>query len=66
MGMFQAHRDLLHTTLMHPTWPLLATCSGQRHYTLEGDVNDKETFDHSVKLWSCMSKKTSIHSLDQI
>ncbi|RUS26712.1 WD40-repeat-containing domain protein, partial [Jimgerdemannia flammicorona] len=39
---FQAHDDTTATTTFHPSYPLLASCSGQRKYTLP-DESDSDT-----------------------
>lgn len=55
---FEAHLDCVNGISLHPTWPLMATASGQRHFRqlLDDDsdsmfTDDTPAVDNSLKLW---------------
>ncbi|XP_041373381.1 telomerase Cajal body protein 1-like [Gigantopelta aegis] len=62
----KAHEDAVNGISVHPSLPLFATSSGQRHFTLQGDSSDSDTeesgitsatnrYDNSLRIWSCNS-----------
>ncbi|KAK6195388.1 hypothetical protein SNE40_000832 [Patella caerulea] len=57
---YQAHHDTVNGVSLHPSLPLLATSSGQRHYPALGDSDDSDSedftqttdsVDYSLGLW---------------
>ena len=55
---------------VHPSLPLLATCSGQRKFLLSRRDRDSEseeeeeceTFENSFKIWSLLGTQTGLYS----
>lgn len=54
---FRAHSDTVNGISLHPTEPVLATSSGQRHVPALDDedlLSDTDSYqENSLKLWSC-------------
>uniref|UniRef100_A0A4W4G5E0 Telomerase Cajal body protein 1 n=1 Tax=Electrophorus electricus TaxID=8005 RepID=A0A4W4G5E0_ELEEL len=58
---FQAHRDCTNGTSVHPFMPLVASCSGQRHFPSPGDASSSDEdgvmssdsigVDNALTLW---------------
>ncbi|KAE8741756.1 hypothetical protein FOCC_FOCC012704 [Frankliniella occidentalis] len=66
---FKAHNDCTNGISVHQQYPLLVTCSGQRHYMENSDSEDEvereaknkssQSIENSVKLWWLGSGKLS-------
>lgn len=45
--------DCVSTTVMHPFWPILATCSGSHNYSVvEDEIERKEECSMKVWVWN--------------
>jgi hypothetical protein len=42
--------DCVSSAVLHPSWPILATCSGSHHFEVDEDEEEKER-DYSLKVW---------------
>ena len=54
---YQAHGDVVSSTVMHQSGSVLATCSGQRHYDTNLELASQESSSHTES-----SRTSSLHS----
>jgi hypothetical protein len=54
VAVLEGHKDAVNGVSIHPNRPLLASCSGQRHFVLAGDDADEGTIETgtSITIWS--------------
>lgn len=44
--------DCVSSAVLHPSWPILATCSGSHHFEVDDDEDEvEEERDYSLKVW---------------
>jgi hypothetical protein len=43
--------DCVSSAVLHPWWPMLATCSGSHHFAVDVDEDETEEQDYSLKVW---------------